>query len=117
MSNLVIKNGCIYNKEGVKQPLEIGNIGQINLLKECNKKIDLLKNEGVELHVSYEIEVTAEANFKCLCTANLNFTEDVCEEGDLSNFHKNKKTCHICNRNYELSVPVNEDDILLIKLM
>ena len=116
MSNLVIKNGCIFNKEGVKQPLEIGNIEQINLLKEYNKKIDLLKNEGVELGIDYEIEITASAVFKCVCGTFLHFEESVDDENDISSFHKKTKKCHTCGNNYKLQVPINEN-ILLIKLI
>lgn len=116
MGNLIIKNGCIFNKEGVKQKLEIGNIEQIELLKEYNKKMELLKNEGVELHPDYEIEVTASAIFRCPCGTTQHFEVSADDEGDLSNFNKQKKTCRICGNNYELSVPINED-ILLIKLV
>jgi hypothetical protein len=117
MSSLIIKNGHIFNKEGVKQRLEFGNAEQIQLIKEYNQKINLLKTEGVELHVDFEVEVTANAVFKCLCGTFIHFEANADDEDDISGFNGRERTCRTCGNNYKLSVPVNEDDVLLIKLI
>jgi len=109
MNKLVVKNGAIYDRNGVKQALEFGNVDQIAAIKEYGRTMYDLQNEGLGLEVDYEVTVEASVNFKCGCGLNVCFFSDASDEGDIDCFDGDTKTCN-CGVKYELKV--DENDVL-----
>lgn len=115
MSELTIKNGALYNRQGEKVKLEFGNREQIKAIRDYERKMEDLKTDGVELHPHYDISVDAEVYFKCNCGRVLWFRTECDEEGDLDCFEDMKKTCN-CGNTYQLSVD-DVNDVILCKLI
>lgn len=101
MGKLIIKDGKFF-KDGVEQALEIGNVEQINLLKEINQLTDDLTNEGREVDIDEEEIIVYTLNIKCIC-GKLSSTEY--EKEPYSNdveeaMVDTKIKCRNCERTY-----------------
>ena len=114
MGNLVIIDGYLY-KDGQKQKLEFGNIEQINAIREYERSMAELQNDGLELEPEYEIEVNASVSFKCGCGCNVYFEVSASTDGDIDCFDGMSTKCK-CNNRYKLSVD-REENLVLCKLI
>lgn len=99
--SLVVRDGALYDKDGVLQKLEFGNIEQIKAIREHERKIHELENDGVELDPEFEVEVTASVEFRCTCGKYVYFYTDAEYEDDIRGFNDQKKKCK-CGINYKL---------------
>lgn len=102
MSKIVVKEGDDLYKDGIKLKLEFGNLEQIQAIRNHERLIEDFKEEGVSPNCNYVVEVTAHANFTCICGKNM-VTVDVTadDEEDEACFDGLIHTCKSCNRKYE----------------
>lgn len=103
MGILIIKDGKFF-KDGVEQPVEIGNPEQIALLKRYEAIAESLNNEGLEVDIDQEEVIRYTLTAKCICGKNMQteyekepYDTDVEEAMD-----KTKMKCRTCERKYIL---------------
>lgn len=100
MPELIIKNGRFY-RNGIEERPEIGNIEQINCLKETNRKNEEAE-KGIEVDTDYECITTGTAEFRCVCGEKVYYEvefEGTPDDDDC--FVGKVKSCKVCGRRYE----------------
>ncbi|MDD5013569.1 MAG: hypothetical protein PHW73_00520 [Atribacterota bacterium] len=112
-SILIISNGKFY-RDGIEEKPEIGNLEQIKVLREYERKMDSLQG-GMEVHVDYEVEITASASFTCKCSKKLHLSCAAGAEEDVDCFAERKITCPQCKTSYKFFI--NDDGNLLAKMI
>jgi collagenase-like PrtC family protease len=110
---MILKNGKFY--DGDKEvPLEFGNKEQIKLLREVDRRAEMLQGEGLEIEIVGEEKWTLMAQFRCICSNQIFFEDDNCDdELDINGLCKDR-TCRKCKRVY--SVEGGDPGELIIKL-
>ena len=93
-------------------PLEFGNLEQIKIIKQEAERNRLMKEEGLKIHPSYEIQF----RFLCLCGYSVYHEEDIEEFDDVSEFIPQKdKTCSQCKREYVFDLDDSGDYVVKLK--
>lgn len=104
---LRLENGKFY-RGSEEVPVEIGNLEQIELLKEQNKYAVQFAGKGLQANV--DISVTAYSKFKCVCGKHLYFEVVECNTNDEAEeeLHLQKQDCVGCGRKYIISFDEDE---------
>jgi len=112
MKKLIIKNGKFYRGDIEEKP-EIGNLEQIKLIREYEKRGDLLK-EGLIIKPTFTKEITANIYFQCVCGTYLFINSDCDCEDDIECLIGEKTTCYNCHKRYK--VDINNFNELFVKI-
>jgi len=104
MGKLFIKNGKFYDGQNEVKP-EIGNIDQINCLKE-HERLKGIFDDGLIVDPKYHsLGITATTFFTCMCGRRLIVEVEADDIGDESCFIECKNiVCHNCNQRYHFKI-------------
>ncbi len=108
MSILILKDGKFY-RNGIEEPIEIGNREQIDLLKKQELLINQLTNDGVDCDIDEEEIIIYTISIKCICGRKntIEYEKSSFYDPDLNEFAVDKLIkCRSCKKEYILK----EDD-------
>lgn len=110
---MILQNGKFF-ENGVPVPLEFGNVEQIKLMKEAEKRLALMTGEGMPIDVWIEASYEANTKFKCIsCSKPVFVSRSVDDERDKSDMIGDC-ACNWCKEKYVISKN-NEGDFIVKK--